>query len=851
MPTPIAGQKPSVFMPIANCASAILADGHLYIYGGAIAFAADFNTKSNQFLRVDLTKDFSTLSPNWVSLPGYRSYTIITGVPSRNGEQFIIGGNRDNNGKLAHIYDVKTDQWIPTPDVPGVPDYMAEYKRGNVGMSLDPNTGMIYIYGGFQWASFSRELSVLNSAYDDPHKMNWKLSLNQTMIPPLYSPFVHYLPTLKMTLVFGGCDGYNGATGFTSNCIPLVNGYLIPDLSNTDTVVIQKQSMKLTTTGPQPRLQSCTVVMDDGNVFLHGGKDTTRFFSEAYVLNVKTWTWQNIQLKGADNTTLLRAGHACQKGPNGQILVVGGFVSRNGTDVHVMPQMAVIDTKTWTWSTNYKGAPLNNIWTVPPPLPDKSGTGGGNGNGNNNGTSDGKDNGDGGTTNEGSGGLSSGAKGGIGAGVAIGILGLGLFFWKRKNRTDTDKLPSGTAPSGAPEKPWNGPSNNSNNNINSNNNGANNDFSMHTAGQGYVSHPGFVRDTENSMYHTAVSHSTEHLTGTVGAPGTVSPGSTSPFSSPVTLSTLPLYSGHLNDGKMAFEDATYVAQPILGQKSTNNLGHFSSPKPGLRAADDAALAAALLQAEDQVSSRQSPKTNHANQYPLQPQQQAVYHVQMPSATYVKPQSRFQEAVAVSDAKTKGSNSPHSTVTSLMMEQPGYASSLPPSSRTLTPHTPVIDTTVVPTIPPRPVQGPQSVPEHEARIERSSPGIKTQFVNAWDMDKNGHYTPLTPTRAHGANSILIGTPATHIPSTAASFSAAASSVQHSPGENMGSNYINAAGGYGSPQGQQPRYPGAPHSTTSYRDPQVLKDAENIAKLIEAQAQTESKNPHTIVGSSRRQ
>ncbi|KAG0258338.1 hypothetical protein BG011_003362 [Mortierella polycephala] len=838
MPTPIAGQGPTVFKPIANCASAILADGYLYIYGGTTAFGVTLNTKSNQFLRVDLTKDFSTLTPNWVSLRGYRSYTAITAVSSRSGEQFIIGGNRDNNGKLAHIYDVKSDQWIPTPDIPGVPDYMAEYKRGNVGMSIDPNSGMIYIYGGFQWMGFSRELSVLNSAYDEPHKMDWKLSLNQTMIPQLYSPFVHYLPTIKMTLVFGGCDGYNGLTGFVGNCISMVNGYLIPDLSNTDTVVIQKQAMKLTRVGPTPRYQSCSVVMDDGNIFFQGGKGISNFFNDAYVLDVATWTWQDIELKGADNTTLLRAGHGCQKGPNGQILVIGGFVGRNGTDVHVTPQMAVIDTKTWTWSTQYKGAPLSSIWTAPPPLPGSGGPGGNNGNGNGDG--------DGGANTKESSGLSSGAKGGIGGGVAIGILGLGLFFWKRKNRNNTDKLPSGTTPSGAPVKPGNGPTGNSN----GNNNGANNDFTMHTAGQGYVSRPEPVR-AENSMYHTAVSHSTERLTGAGGVPDTAAPGSTSPFSSPITLSTLPLYSGPIADEKAPFESATYVEHPILGQKSSGKFGLFSSPKPGSRVVNDAMLAASLLQAEDQVSSRQSPKTSHADQFPLQPQQQAVYHSQMPSTAYAKPQSGFPVTMAVSDAKSNGNNSPQSIMTSLTMEQPGYASSSPSSGRNPTLYTPVTNTIVAPVIPARPIQGPQSVPEHEARIERSSPGIKTHFVNTWDMDKNGHYTPLTPTREHGANSVLIGTPAAHIPSTAASFSAATASVQHSPGENMGSNYINVASEHGSPQGQQPRYPGAPHSTPFYQDPRVLKDAENIAKMIETQAQTEPKNPHTIVGSSRGQ
>lgn len=203
------------YQNIAYSASSILADGALYVYGGVIEFRDGpglVNVGSKQFLRLDLTQDFNTESPPWTLLPGNLTTTMIDAVPSRNGQQMILAGNRDNIGPLAHIYDLATKSWITTPNLPNMSS-MTGYKRGNVGAALDPWTGLVYIYGGFPYLKFSNEISVLNTAGGDATKMDWTLSFNQSNTPELYMPFVAYLPTQKEILVFGGGDYYNGTTG--------------------------------------------------------------------------------------------------------------------------------------------------------------------------------------------------------------------------------------------------------------------------------------------------------------------------------------------------------------------------------------------------------------------------------------------------------------------------------------------------------------------------------------------------------------------------------------------------------------------------------------------------------------
>lgn len=221
-PAPIATPAPppppdaniTSFQNIAYSASSILADGALYVYGGVIKFNDDplgANTGTKQFLRLDLTQNFSTESPPWAFLPGNLTFTMVDSVPSRNGQQMILAGNRDNIGPLANIYDLATKSWITTPNLPGMSS-MTGYKRGNVGAALDPRTGLVYIYGGFLFLKFSSEISVLNTA-EDAANMNWTLSFSQSKAPALYQPFVTYLPTQMKMLVFGGCNDYNTTTG--------------------------------------------------------------------------------------------------------------------------------------------------------------------------------------------------------------------------------------------------------------------------------------------------------------------------------------------------------------------------------------------------------------------------------------------------------------------------------------------------------------------------------------------------------------------------------------------------------------------------------------------------------------
>ncbi|KAF9337901.1 hypothetical protein BG006_001888 [Podila minutissima] len=703
----------SVYQNVAHAASAILADGGLYVYGGVVKFIDDIftpNVGSKQFLRLDLNKSFSTEAAPWTALRGTLTYTMIDAVPSQNGQQMILVGNRDNIGPLAHIYDIATQTWTATPNLPGM-NNMANYKRGNVGAALDPRTGLVYIYGGFSYRSFSKELSVLNTSSGDASKMDWTLTVNQSQAPALYDPVVTYLPTINKTAVFGGCNVYNNDSGLAAGCLPLDAAFLFYNGESVTSLLSNRTELK---GAPSPRYQSCRAVLKDGRVLLQGGRDPNKFFGDAWILDPATWTWSQQNITGPASA-MTRAGHACEMGLNGQLLIVGGFIKVGAASSHVIPSMAVIDTNTWTWKTEYTGAPLE------------------------------------------SGGMSMGAKVGVGVGVVAALLAVGLsvFCWRRKKALAQT--------------------------VDANNN----NLAEAKRGTEGVYGPGLVlrsdsdqNVTKGGLVSIQARHES-HITESETSNEMPSPMSTETLNA---ATTLPLYASSTEQ-----QQDQFTKGKSKGLKSTP------------LKMDDAALAAALLQAEDHASHK--PKnTPHYN-----------------SSSPTSPITRCQQ--------------PHTQYTA----EPYFDQGKDDMSKRPTQITYV--------------SGPQSVPDSEALIERSSPGVPVHVIHARELDQDGLYPPLTPARPHVASSsIMVGGPVAypvHSPDApgsdqgyhprALSFSAAVNEA-NAHATRMGDPTSAGAGvGMGMTGPRAPQLP--------YRHSQMLKDLDNIARIIEMEK--EPKSPHTIV------
>ncbi|GJJ74267.1 hypothetical protein EMPS_06625 [Entomortierella parvispora] len=785
-------QTATTYIPVAYSAAATLADGAFYMYGGVIKFddsPTGFNTGTNQFLRLDLTKSFSTTSPPWTSIPGNLIFTMIDAAPSQIGQQFIICGNRDYIGQpLCGSYDIGTKGWVTLPNTNSTPN--PTYKRYNIGMTLDKSTGLVVVYGGLGYAGFLQEISALDTYTNpDPTKYQWDISFNQTVIPALYAPFVLYLPTLKKTLVIGGGDRLNATTGYVARAASLATGYLISGETSQSTTDIQTQPLTFAgglANPPPPRYQACKVVMDDGNVLIQGGRDPTLFYGDTWVLNVTTWVWTNMTVNGPASS-LTRAGHACTMGPNGQLLIVGGFVMPAGVSTYVNPAVIILNTKTWTVTDTYNGAAVDQIWT-PGPTPGSTPTGTGGNNDN--------------SSSKTSSGLSSGAKGGIGACVVLILVGIvGFVFWKKRTGRDKTARHYNQPHAASTEKNYTG----------------GDDPSAGSGGLGSVSGGSGAGMSPISLHSQLAQHV---------PPVTGSPLSTAALSTATPSSTGP-----------AISYATKPQQLPAGGKFG---GYFVRSQAGSKVSDED-LASAMVQAEDKVASspHQSPTVHHISSSAL-------------SSPLIS-----QDVYA---AGKMGQGSPNTTAGTLSPQTIARNPVL--TSGTLSSTDAFLNANNNVNAPHRMLLNPQSVPEHEARIERTSPGVRTHVIHsAEDLDAQGLYPPLTADRLYGFGSTIIGTPAPHPNQTAASsFSAAAAAAvadaantpteaqaqrasyfgqQQQPSPYMDANQQQQQQQYQPP----PQQYGAPQ-TSPYRDPRMMRDLDDIARMIENQTMSEPQGPHTV-------
>jgi hypothetical protein len=494
---------------------------------------------------------------------------------------------------------------------------------------------------------------------------------------------------------------------------------------------------------------------------------------------------------------------------------------KNSNYSYVEPYMAVIDTATWKWKTSYTGGPLNCTWPafcLPP--------------------EDGSNNSD----DDHSSGLSAGAKGGIGAGVALAILAAGVagfIFWKRRRSSSSALKPHAQ---------------NSDSSLSRTAEGHDalekNEASLNRATNAPRG-PAYVATSQPTVQAVYTPLPPPHAI--VEAPEQASP----------TMTTLPLYPGYNSDNIVSMASPAVSKKRSLfglGGSNNNGVGGDGSSHAG-GAGSDAALAAALLQAEDEVSSSSRNPGNRKGTFsdqkdPIPFQHMPVNHIRIPSAKMNQQKPQLDS----------------------------YGSSSTSSSTSLNCRPPTIHTSASNTINPTAVTsrypaGPQSlVPEEEAKIERFSPGVPVRTVTAQDLNQDGHYPPLTPTRGYGSSSILIGSSGPETPtalvmsplhhSTLMAYpDIIAMGSQPLPGHpaaieggtresvyfgqpanintsgfalaNSDSTNDNNAAGNGSPQ------------TPSYRNLQMRKDLNDIAREIEIQTlQEPPKGPHALVYPSSR-
>ncbi|KAG0048675.1 hypothetical protein BGZ83_006414 [Gryganskiella cystojenkinii] len=302
----------------------------------------------------------------------------------------VLAGISNQVGQLAVVYEIATDNWSYLPPA-AVSMAFPSTGRSEVGIALDSNTGQMILLGGLDFTrstnsttstpaapavgsySVSTELDILDTR-SVLNTWSWSAVINTPIVPSpsgsistspqwgmsVVQPILIFLPELKATLIMGGCSGINITSGDVTSCQEFDRGYLINSMithGTTSPAMVPITSVSLTgpigeSLTPSARISPCVVLLPSGQVFMYGGASMTGSLNDAWLLTPGNWSWTSIQITNMPIPG--RAGAACQMATKDQMILVGGFDGGlTGPRQFSDPQLAVINTTSWTWTMQF------------------------------------------------------------------------------------------------------------------------------------------------------------------------------------------------------------------------------------------------------------------------------------------------------------------------------------------------------------------------------------------------------------------------------------------------------------------------------------------------------------------
>jgi N-acetylneuraminic acid mutarotase len=151
-------------LPAARAGGAYVSDGtYLYYLGGGLDY--------NDAILTSTVYQYDPSDDSWSTLASLPSALGQIDAAYIDGKIYIPGGYAGSgaNSDTLHIYDISTDSWSTGADVP--------FTGGLEGYSVEVYNGKLYMFGGYDYASFGW-VSVVY-AYD-PGTDNWETLADMT-----------------------------------------------------------------------------------------------------------------------------------------------------------------------------------------------------------------------------------------------------------------------------------------------------------------------------------------------------------------------------------------------------------------------------------------------------------------------------------------------------------------------------------------------------------------------------------------------------------------------------------------------------------------------------------------------
>ncbi|ORZ17944.1 hypothetical protein BCR42DRAFT_412817 [Absidia repens] len=220
-------------------------------------------------------------------------------------------------------------------------------RQGASGTNL--GNGLVYIWGGkrSRHQRFNESAVQLPSAMYQLDSINpWNSSLVHSASP---NPPLRYSHT--QTLVKGHLivilGGFDSLTG---------DAVSMKDIWIFDTLLLHWKQVVATLDNdnkPANRSSHSQVLMsDDSSILIYGGYDGYHVFNDVAVLDTRSWTWM---VKNTSAVVQGRADHTATLIGNNMI-VAFGFTGVS-TSLTVMSDVEVLDITTWSWTSYYIPSP--------------------------------------------------------------------------------------------------------------------------------------------------------------------------------------------------------------------------------------------------------------------------------------------------------------------------------------------------------------------------------------------------------------------------------------------------------------------------------------------------------------
>ncbi|CAG8437026.1 6247_t:CDS:1 [Funneliformis caledonium] len=325
--------------------SATLINSNIYYIGGR----TDGNVFITELVRLDVSKPFSTLNPEWVQLdstgaPKTIGHSAVYG--GLNNDQIIIfGGGVDDpaSAVMSNLwtYDTTNGQWADPKLPQGSPSRRYEHSA-----AIGPS-GMMWVYGGLIDGLTGSPDRVITSDL-------WGLDVN----------------TLNSWKAYPVLDNSPGARIFHTSSI--VDNKMIVIGGVTDEILYDMSEIyafdlekgiweKNIATGqiPASRGQHSAVVANK-KIIIYGGSDitNTNLYGDVAVLDTTTWTWTS---PVTTNTPSNRRGHTATLVGANMIVAFG----KTGADAD--SNVYILNILSWDWLIDYvpMDLPLDNDEVTP------------------------------------------------------------------------------------------------------------------------------------------------------------------------------------------------------------------------------------------------------------------------------------------------------------------------------------------------------------------------------------------------------------------------------------------------------------------------------------------------------